>query len=184
MRPSNRTKILQGAVAVVEREGISALTFDAVAAEAEMTRGGIMYHFRSRAELVEAIHAHMAQEWVTDQEKVLRDVAGGHPEEATQDDAAIAYLRGSSAAVTRAELQLQLEASTNPDAAEHWREASARILPDPPADAEDEEAITRLLAVLVADGLWIHEAVSFRTLDPAVRKAIIERVEKLVRDGD
>ena len=48
MRTSNRRKILDAIIAIVERDGITAVTFDAVAAETGLTRGGLLYHFPSR----------------------------------------------------------------------------------------------------------------------------------------
>ena len=52
MRPSQRDQILNAAIRVVERTGVTGVTFDAVAAEAGITRGGLMYHFRSREALL------------------------------------------------------------------------------------------------------------------------------------
>ena len=43
MRTSNRRKILDAIIAIVERDGITAVTFDAVAAETGLTRGGLLY---------------------------------------------------------------------------------------------------------------------------------------------
>ena len=45
MRESKRTVILDAAVNVIESDGITAVTFDSVAAAAGITRGGIIYHF-------------------------------------------------------------------------------------------------------------------------------------------
>lgn len=63
MRESKRTVILDAAVNVIESDGITAVTFDSVAAAAGITRGGIIYHFPSREELIAAIHEHMACRW-------------------------------------------------------------------------------------------------------------------------
>ena len=55
MRTSNRRKILDAIIAIVERDGITAVTFDAVAAETGLTRGGLLYHFPSREALLRGI---------------------------------------------------------------------------------------------------------------------------------
>src|SRR5580700_8626570 len=52
MRPSSRTQILQAAVRVTERRGITALTLEAAAEEAGLTKPGLMYHFRTRDDLL------------------------------------------------------------------------------------------------------------------------------------
>ncbi len=50
-----RERILRGAEEVVIREGVSRLTLEAAAAEAGMSKGGVLYHFPSRAALVGAM---------------------------------------------------------------------------------------------------------------------------------
>ncbi len=49
---SNRDKILHAAVQVAVRDGIMAMTLDAVAQEAGVSKGGLLYHFRSKDELI------------------------------------------------------------------------------------------------------------------------------------
>ena len=44
MRPSNRERIVAGALEIIAREGIDALNFEALAEEVGLTRGGIVYH--------------------------------------------------------------------------------------------------------------------------------------------
>ncbi|WP_221175306.1 TetR/AcrR family transcriptional regulator, partial [Staphylococcus aureus] len=43
--------------------GITAVTFDSVAAAAGITRAGIIYHFPSRDDLIAAIHQRLADRW-------------------------------------------------------------------------------------------------------------------------
>ncbi len=48
-------KLLDAAVMVVGRQGIANLTLDAVAAEAGMSKGGLLHHFPSKDRLIEAL---------------------------------------------------------------------------------------------------------------------------------
>lgn len=48
VRESKKTMILDAAIQVIEEDGITAVTFDSVAAAAGITRAGIIYHFPSR----------------------------------------------------------------------------------------------------------------------------------------
>src|SRR4051812_40532356 len=50
-----RDRLLDAAGTVVMREGAQALTLDAVAEEAEVSKGGLLYHFKSKRDLVEAL---------------------------------------------------------------------------------------------------------------------------------
>ena len=55
---SNREKILHATVQVALRDGIMAMTLDAVAEEAGVSKGGLLYHFRSKDELIAAMLVH------------------------------------------------------------------------------------------------------------------------------
>jgi len=56
-------KLLDAAEAVVVRQGIANLTLDAVAAEAGMSKGGLLHHFPTKDRLVEALVARSAENW-------------------------------------------------------------------------------------------------------------------------
>ena len=50
--------ILEAAEALIRREGAARLTIDAVAAEAGLSKGGVMHHFTSRDALIAAMVRH------------------------------------------------------------------------------------------------------------------------------
>ena len=53
MRSNNKQhEILQAAFAVVAEQGANRLTMDAVAAESCVSKGGVLYHFRSKKALL------------------------------------------------------------------------------------------------------------------------------------
>ncbi|MBX6324183.1 MAG: TetR family transcriptional regulator, partial [Rhodospirillaceae bacterium] len=54
-RPGSRDAILAAAGTVVTREGAAHLTFDAVAARARVSKGGVLYNFPSKAALIAAM---------------------------------------------------------------------------------------------------------------------------------
>ncbi len=56
-------KLLDAAEAVVARQGIANLTLDAVAAEAKLSKGGLLHHFPSKDRLVEALVQRSADNW-------------------------------------------------------------------------------------------------------------------------
>lgn len=55
--------LLDAAEAVVGRQGIANLTLDAVAAEAGVSKGGLLHHFPSKDRLVEALVTRSAENW-------------------------------------------------------------------------------------------------------------------------
>lgn len=109
MRPSNRSKILDAAIRVVHRDGVTGITFESVAAEAGLTRGGMLYHFPSRDALLLGIHEHLANQW----EALLEKVAGKPAHEASAEERFAAYVQAcAQGKSTRVELQLMLEGAT------------------------------------------------------------------------
>jgi AcrR family transcriptional regulator len=57
---SSRERILASSVQVALRDGVSAMTLDAVAKEAGVSKGGLLYHFASKDELIAAMLQHHA----------------------------------------------------------------------------------------------------------------------------
>ncbi|GAA4694438.1 transcriptional regulator, TetR family [Promicromonospora umidemergens] len=180
MRPSNRDHILDAAVRVIQREGVTAVTFDSVAAEAELTRGGIMYHFPSREDLLAAIHQHLADRW---EASLLAD-AGRPAEQLTADERLAAYVRVSAQSATRAELQLMLEAATRPEWAAPWSSVLERWAPVPPDAGGADASMDRLVTRLAADGLWMFEALAYRAMPEAQRRAVTEHLVRAVGAPD
>jgi AcrR family transcriptional regulator len=176
MRTSNRSKILEAAVRVIDREGATGVTFDSVSSEAGVTRGGMMYHFPSRDALLQAIHQHLADQW----ESGLESLAGKPIHETTPDERAGAYARISARSATRAELLFLIESSVSPEFTAPWDGVLERWAPPAPAGADDPLAIARFVARLAADGLWVYESLSSKRLSPKVRQKVAEQLAAML----
>lgn len=175
MRPSNRSTILSAAIRVIERDGITAVTFDSVAAESGLTRGGILYHFPSREALLTAIHQYLADQW----EDGLIAAAGKSAEDTTADERLAAYVRVSAHSATRAELRLMLEAAVDADTMAPWNAVLQHWTPTPSADIHDPDALSRFIVRLAADGLWMYEALSNQPLDPQLRQLVADQIVQI-----
>lgn len=172
MRTSKRTQILDAAARLVRREGVKSVTFASVAAEAGLTKGGLLYHFATREELVRAIHQHLADRWEAD----MAAAAGGPAAGATSAERLAAYARVNTRSATRAELLFMLEGSTTPEHAAAWDAVLERWAPPAEGAAEDPAALDRFVARLAADGLWLYESLTGERLAPELRRAVAERV--------
>ncbi|WP_103535710.1 TetR/AcrR family transcriptional regulator [Streptomyces sp. SM11] len=172
MRTSKRTQILEAATRVVRHEGVKSVTFDSVAAEGGLTTGGLLYHFASCDDLVQAIHQHLADRWEAD----LVAAAGKPAAEATRDERLAAYTRVAVQSATRAELLLMLEGSTNTAHTAVWEAVTERGTPSPASAADDPAALDPFTIRLAADGLWLYESLTSERLDPATRRAVAERI--------
>lgn len=181
MRTSKRDRILDAAVNVINRDGVRAVTFESVAAEAKLTRGGLLYHFPSREALLRGIDEHLVRAWETSMEALLGKTA----EQATALERYQTFARVSAQSATRAELLFMLE-SADPEAGERpWGPAVRRWAPSAPeAGSDDPATLDNFVARLAADGLWIYEAMYEGQLDEDVRAQVAERIAGLLAKPD
>lgn len=191
MRQSKRTEILEAGSRVVQREGVTALTYESVAQEAGVTKGGLLYHFPSREALLLALHEHVAGQW----EAAMEADAGGTAAEVDAGSRFLAYARLHDTPA-RAELLLMLEASEDQAASAVWEAVHERWAPPVPQSAgaeqsagaaeggeHDAAAVRAFLARLAADGLWLYEALDEEGLDPALHERLLREMTRMA-SGD
>lgn len=75
-RASKRLEVLEAIVSIIERDGLTAVTLDAVALETGMTRAGLLYHFPSREALILATHEHLTRSWEQELEASAGNTSG------------------------------------------------------------------------------------------------------------
>ncbi|QBE48465.1 TetR/AcrR family transcriptional regulator [Leucobacter triazinivorans] len=177
MRPSKRDLILDAALRVVARDGVTAVTYESVAEEAGLTKGGLVYHFPSRETLLTALQEHLADQW----EANLTNAAGKPVDQLTDRERDVAYARVAATSADHAELLLILEASTTPELAAPWTRLMNIWTPPTPTKAPltDDEA-TRIIARLAADGLWLYDTITGIPMSSEVRAELGERIANLV----
>jgi AcrR family transcriptional regulator len=56
-RPDQKLRILNAAIRIVDRAGAGNLTISAVAAEAQLSKGGVLYHFPNKRTMLEGMLA-------------------------------------------------------------------------------------------------------------------------------
>lgn len=60
---SKRDQLIYSAAKIITEKGINHLTLDAVAAEAGVSKGGLIYHFSSKDEIIKALNEHAYQQF-------------------------------------------------------------------------------------------------------------------------
>lgn len=176
MRPSKKTQILDAAVALIERENLEAVSYEALAEASGMSKSGIVYHFPSRYEIMRSIHQHLADRW----EQELEHAAGGPADTVDEQTRLKAIVVSQSNSATKAELLLEIDARSNPEFSAIWGEVTARWAPSA-EDVEDDEAVrSRYLIKILADGLWMHDYVHEQALTPAQREALTAHILRLL----
>ena len=170
-RPSRRQELLDAALAVIRRDGAQKLTLDAVAAEAGVSKGGVLYHFASKRALIEGV----LDRWLDDREARL-----------DRPDFAAAYVRASdlSAAgpeVSASEFGLLAALVEDPDVLKVARERQSEWM-DRMLDGglKREDA---WLVRLAADGLWYSDLLGIAPPEGDDRRRLIARLVALA-SGD
>ncbi|MCZ6711679.1 MAG: TetR/AcrR family transcriptional regulator, partial [Gammaproteobacteria bacterium] len=69
--------ILGAAATVVERSGAAHLTIEAVAAEAKLSKGGVLYHFPNKRSMLEGMVQHLLGRVVERSARYRAELAGG-----------------------------------------------------------------------------------------------------------
>jgi AcrR family transcriptional regulator len=167
-RPSRRPQLLDAAIDVIRRDGAAALTLDAVAARAGVSKGGVLYHFASKRELIDGLMTR----WLDDFEGRL----GG-------DDLLTAYVRACDVDPSQRASEFGLLAGMieEPEvlevARERYAEWMARML-DGAADPVDAWVVR-----LAADGLWYSGLLGIAAPRGADRRRLIERLVALAQGG-
>lgn len=169
MRANNRIKALDAVVKIIQRDGITAVTFDAIAAETGLTRGGLLYHFPTRDVLMQEVHKHIASQW----ESEMLEIANG--KENLPEERHKAYIQTCMNTASRVQLLLMLESMVAPELGRPWRELHEHWAPPvPESESLSEEGL--FIVRLAAEGLWIHEAITNRPLPTELKHRILRKL--------
>jgi AcrR family transcriptional regulator len=149
---------------VIRRDGPQALTLDAVAAQAGVSKGGLLYHFSSKRELLDALVAR----WLDEFQQEIDDAPGkAFPQR---------YVRASDGAKAE-EAGMMAAVVADPKVLAAVRERHAewqdRVV------AEGGDAVDATVARLAADGLWLADLFGIAPPEGALRKQVLARLLEL-----
>jgi AcrR family transcriptional regulator len=167
-RPSRRVQLLDAAAAVIRRDGAAALTLDSVAAEAGVTKGGVLYHFASKRALIDGLIGR----WLDEFEDRLdgEDLLAAYVRACDLDPAQSASEFGLLAGMIEEPEVLEV-------ARERYADWMARML-DGVRDPVDA-----WLVRLAADGLWYSDLLGIAAPRGDDRRRLIERLVALAQGG-
>lgn len=157
-------------------EGPHAVTLDAVARRANVTKGGLQHHFRSKQALLDALSEQLFEEFAQSYEKALQreaETPGRH---------ARAYIRtcfDDRADCNRVDTQraIGLLALTSPACRDRWHATMKTALA---ADGQDPNTANLLLACrLAGDGFWFAQMLDVYELDAQRKQDLLELLLKL-----
>ncbi|MCX6365450.1 MAG: TetR/AcrR family transcriptional regulator [Armatimonadetes bacterium] len=173
---SKRSVLLQVAGQLVRREGYSALTLEAVAAEAGVSKGGLLYHFPTKEALVAALV-----------EALIDGFETGHQECLVQDSAAPgawarAYLRASVAPEGQSEADgitagLLAGVALDPNLLAPLRARYAAWVTA--LESDGLPGVNAHIVRLAADGIWLADLMELAPPSGVLRAQVLARLIEL-----
>lgn len=171
-----REEILDAAHHVASRDGAAHLTIDAVAREIGMTKGGVLYNFPSKAQLMQGMLERMV---ATFEEIVEERVAASGPAAPNPTLRAVleacAYLESIGSDLFMAILTA---AVNDPDLLRPVRDIKSRLQARVRAEAADPELAMAVMGAI--DGLHFQRMMRLPPTDPELRASIADRLKTLV----
>ena len=162
-RRDTRAKLLDAASAVIRRDGPQALTLDSVAAAAGVSKGGLLYHFASKADLLDAIVRRWLDEFQDDIDAAGPGFVRG-------------YVKASDGAKAE-EAGLLAALVADPDVLAVVRERYAtwqdRVV------TEGGDPVEATVARLAADGLWLADLLGLAPPEGELRARVLARLLEL-----
>lgn len=179
--------ILTAAERVVLRNGVTRLTLEAVAREAKLSKGGLLYHFATKEALIQAMLDRLIQYYECEIAQQQRDdTAPGRWTRAyvrTTVEPMLSY-PGEAAFPKSKEVGAALiaAAATNPQLLEPLRE---RFRVWQRAIERDGIGSTRATVVrLAVDGLWLADVLGIWAPSDKLRRQVLNELIRLTRDLD
>jgi AcrR family transcriptional regulator len=171
-RPSRRAALLDAAIEVIRRDGAGALTLDAVAAEAGVSKGGVLYHFKSKRALIDGLITC----WLDDFAAKLAgpDIATAYVEASD--------LAGAGPAVTASEFGFLAAAIEEPRVLEAARERHQQWMERMLSGSLARE--DAWLVRLAADGLWYSDLLGIAPPAGDDRRRLLARLTALAAGED
>ncbi len=161
---------------ILQRDGLTSLTLDAVAEEAGLSKGGLLYHFPSKVELIEALFQHHIDRFNAHLQCLVQ----------TEDQGPggwlRAYAKASIAEITdpdNASLFASLFAAGEryPTVLEIMRRSYAEWQQQ--VEASGLDPAVALLVRLAVDGFWFTEMYQYAPLTVAQRTAVLDEILRL-----
>jgi AcrR family transcriptional regulator len=179
-RASSREAILNAAAVVVREQGAAHLTLDAVSARAKVSKGGLLYHFRSKEALLQGMTAGLREMVLAARRMEAAKLPDSPARELKAHIRAMGVVRNSKVAGIAAAL---LAAGTeNPKLlapVEEYRRGLAAEL--------SSHGISREFVAVVSlalEGLWLLELLGASKLSAKEQRAITAELLRLVKEEE
>ena len=169
VRPSGKDAMLDAAEVVLTEQGAWRLTLDSVAEQAQVSKGGLLYHFPTKDALLQALVARLMAR-AAEKRRCRREESGNDPESVLKADVESCLLDSDRDPKLCAAM---ISALANcPDLKEPIRSfQEQRFAELSTLNVDEDEAAILLLA---ADGLMLMETLHASPFSESRRNALVE----------
>ncbi|TVQ19637.1 MAG: TetR/AcrR family transcriptional regulator [Leptolyngbya sp. DLM2.Bin15] len=177
-RSDTRESLLKAASQVVIDKGVEALTLDAVAKQAGVSKGGLLYHFPNKDALIGGMVEHLIQEFeAVLQTEFDQDDAPGTPGQWVRAyiRATLRFSKQSLALIAR----LTSIAADSPNLFEAANVYDQQLRQRIEASGIDPTKAT--IIMLAIDGLWLSEVFQVGTLEEPRLAQVLETLLEMTR---
>ncbi|MCF8011424.1 MAG: TetR/AcrR family transcriptional regulator [Clostridiales bacterium] len=174
---SKKIRILEAAAHVIQNKGIFYLTLDAVAKEAEVSKGGLLYHFPSKEALVEGMVHHLIDTYI---KRIRTSASNDNIDQGKWTRAFIQETFHQNQTSKEMNASLLAAVAVNPDLLEPMRKAYREWQQHIENDGIDPVKATILR--LAVDGLWLSALFDLAPLNNDYQEdivaALLQQTEK------
>jgi len=148
---SKKEELLLMAAEIIQNEGIQALSMDYLAQKADITKGGVLYHFESKGNLLLKMNQMVIDNFDEKVEKHQRGMTGNYQFTRAYALATLDYLNQDQQSFLPA---VFIVSYADEDSLDLWQHFSGQWNDSFLADMGDRAKIMKLR--LLADGIWFH----------------------------
>lgn len=174
-RHSKKLNILHAAAKVVSEKGIFNLTLQAVAKEAGISKGGLLYHYASKEKLVEDMVTHLAENYL---DKIEQSANEDQKEEGKWSRAFLDVTLNKTYANKDMNSGLLAAKAINPELMKPVQDAYAYWQNQLGNDGIDP--IKATIVRLAADGIWLSQLFDLNQLDEETLDQVHERLKSFI----
>ncbi len=178
---TSKDRILDAAERVVLREGAGHLTLDKVAAEAGLSKGGVLYHYPTKEDLVRGMVARLHEVFHAERERLaaLDPCPAGRVTRAHLHATLPPRPSGTSLRLNRLAAALLAAVAENPSLLEplHHEAAELGVL----FQRDGIDPVLATIVSLATDGLWMRGLFGVPAVDPALQDRVLAKLDELTR---
>ncbi|MAD47525.1 MAG: TetR family transcriptional regulator [Oceanospirillaceae bacterium] len=174
----DRNVLLDIAEQIVGGQGAKALTIDALAKAAGITKGGVQYSFRNKEALLDAIF----ERWDQQYNSLYRSIAGDHPDAMEKVAGHVQATRQADESANARAASLMMALLENPKQMAANRTWYRGIISD--LDLSDEKARRMRLAFLASEGAFLLRSLGLLDIDDSEWQDMMDDVATTLLPGD